>query len=173
MVSSLDGFIAKKDGSVSWLNSTDNYKDGISLSDEEISNFLKKIDCYVMGFKTYETALDLGWPYGDIPVIVLTHKTLVTEKTNVKFYSGDLQKLVSDQLKSNYRNIWLVGGPVLVKDFLRLKLADEIIISIIPIILGDGLLFFDFIGVEQKLHLKDVTAYNDGIVELVYDLIKD
>ncbi len=173
MVSSLDGFIAKKDGSVSWLESTDSYEKGISLSEEYIAEFIKAIDCYVMGSRTYQHALTLGWPYGDVPVIVLTSRDLISSRGNVKFYSGNLNKLVNDQLKPNYRNIWLVGGAMLAKDFIRLKLAEDIIISIMPVILGNGTLFFDYIGKEQLLHLKDVTAYNDGMVELWYEIKKD
>ncbi len=170
MVSSLDGFIAKRDGSVLWLNSTDSYEKGIELTEEDIATFIKTIDCYVMGARTYEQALKLGWPYGDKPVIVLTNRKLVKEREKVRFYSGDLNALVNDQLKPNYQSIWLVGGSMLAKDFLRLKLVDEIIISIMPIILGDGILFFDYIGQEQQLHLKDTKAYQDGMVELCYEI---
>lgn len=173
MVSSLDGFIAKKDGSVSWLTSSDNYEKGITLSEEEVAAFIKGIDCYVMGSRTYEHALELGWPYGEVPVIVLTHRNLTTEKENVSFYSGELDKLVNDRLKPKYKNIWLVGGAMLAKAFLRLQLVDDIILSIMPIILGDGTLFFDYIGQEQALHLKDVTAYRDGMVELWYEVKKE
>jgi dihydrofolate reductase len=71
MVSSLDGFIAKKDDSVSWLESSGRvYEPGASISEEEIAVFLKSVDCYVMGSRTYEHALELGWPYGDTPVVV-------------------------------------------------------------------------------------------------------
>ena len=65
-----------------------------------------------------------------------------------------------------------MGGAVLAKDFIRQKLADEIRLSIMPIILGDGTLLFDAIGAEQALHLKDVTAYKSGMVELVYEIKK-
>jgi len=173
MVSSLDGFIAKKDGSISWMQSTDNYEKGATLTEEYIADFQKAIDCYVMGSRTHELALELGWVYGDTPVVVLTHRDLKSNKENVEFYSGDLEKLVNERLKSNYKNIWMVGGSELTKDFLRLKLADAIIISIMPIILGDGTLFFDYIGQEQKLHLKEVTAYKDGMVELSYKIMKE
>lgn len=172
MVASLDGFIAKKDGDVSWLQSKDHYEKGIELSDEDIAAFLKDIDCYVMGSKTYLQALELGWPYGDVPVFVLTHKNFSSERKNVQFYSGDLEDLVNNQLKPNYKNIWMAGGAMLAKDFIRLNLADEIVISFMPIILGDGIPFFDQIGTERLLHLKDMTAYKDGMVELCYELKK-
>lgn len=173
MVSSLDGFIAKKDGSVSWLQSTDNYEKGVTLSDEDVIKFLKTIDCYVMGSGTYEHALELGWPYGDVPVVVLSNRNLTTDRKNVEFYSGDLSQLVNEQLKPSYRNIWMVGGAKAANDFINMKLADDIVISIMPVILGEGTLFFDHIGQEVKLHLKDVKSFKDGMVELWYELKKE
>lgn len=174
MVSSLDGFIAKKDNSVSWFDTTDYYEKGVTAQNPE--EFLKTIDCYVMGSRTYELALGLsksyGWAYGDTAIIVLTHRNLPIEKSNIEMYSGDLDKLVNERLKPNYKNVWIVGGAMLAKDFIRAKLADEIRLSVLPIILGDGLLFFDNIGQEQSLHLKDVTAYKNGMVELCYEIKK-
>ena len=174
MVSSLDGIIAKKDNSVSWFETTDYYDKGAGEPNSE--EFLKTIDCYVMGARTYEHALELsrsyGWAYGDTPTIVVTHRDLPVERKNVEIYSGDLIKLVNERLKPNYKNVWLVGGAMLVKDFIRLKLADEIRLSVLPIILGDGTLFFDHIEHEQALHLKDVTAYKSGMVELCYEIRK-
>lgn len=175
MVSSLDGIIAKKDNSVSWFETSDNYEKGVSGQNPE--EFLKTIDCYVMGSRTYEHALQLsksyGWAYGDTPTIVMTNRTLPIDRQNIEFYSGDLHKLVNERLIPKYKNVWLVGGAELAKDFIRLKLADEIRLSIIPIILGDGVQFFDQIGQEQALHLKDVTAYKTGVVELCYEIKKD
>jgi dihydrofolate reductase len=124
----------------------------------------------------HEHALELsksyGWAYGDKPTIVLTNRDLTTNKPNIEFYSGDLNTLVNEQLKPNYKNVWIAGGAILTKDLIRLKLADEIRISILPIILGDGLLFFDHIGQEQILHLTDTSAYKNGMVELCYKIIK-
>lgn len=173
MVASLDGFIEKKDRSVSWMESTDSYDEGVALTDEDIAEFIRTIDCYVMGARTYELALELGWPYGDIPVIVLTHRDLPNERVSVEFYSGDLNELVNSRLVPNYRNVWLVGGASLTKDFIRLGLADEIRITIVPILLGDGTLFFDYIGKQVPLHLKDVTAYKNSMVELWYEIKKE
>lgn len=174
MVSSLDGMIAKKDNSISWFETSSNYEKGVSGQNPE--EFLKTIDCYVMGSRTYEHALELsktyGWPYGDTPTIVVTSKKLPVERPNIELYSGDLHQLVNERLQPNYNNVWLAGGAVLAKDFIRLQLADEIRVSVIPIILGDGVLFFDHIGQEQALHLKDVTAYKNGIVELWYEIKK-
>lgn len=173
MVSSLDGFIAKNDGSVSWMHSKDIYGKGIELTKEYIAEFLKSIDCYVMGSHTYEHTVELGWPYGEVPVFVLTKRTLKSHKNTVQFLSGDLIEIVSDQIKPKFKNIWMVGGTMLTKEFLRLGLADEINITIIPTILGGGTLFFDSIDKEIPLHLKDVTAFKDGMVEMVYEIKKE
>lgn len=177
MVSSLDGFIAKKDNSVSWFETADHYEKGIEYTEQQTNEFVKKIDCYVMGARTYEHAAELsknyGWPYGDVPTIVSTHKNPHAIKPNIEFYSGDLHKLVNEKLLLNYKNIWVVGGASLVKNFIQLNLAHEIRLSILPIILGDGIPFFNNIGQEHALHLKNVTAYKTGMVELWYEIRKD
>jgi dihydrofolate reductase len=174
MVSSLDGFIAKKDNSIAWFDTPDHYEKGVAGQDA--AEFLKTIDCYVMGARTYEHALALsksyGWAYGDTPTIVMANRRLPIERQNIEIYSGDLNKLVRERLRPNYKNVWVVGGAILVKEFIRLKLADEIRLSVIPIILGDGTPFFDHIGQEQALHLEDVTAYKNGVVELYYAIRK-
>ena len=176
MVSSLDGYIAKKDNSVSWFETSDTYEKGVSVSEQDAAEFLKKIDCYVMGSRTYEHALELsrsyGWAYGDVPTIVITHRDLPIERENIELFSGELNKLVNERLKSNYRNVWLVGGAMLANDFIRTGLADEIRLSVLPIILCDGIPFFDHIGQEQLLHLKNITAYKNGMVELWYEIRK-
>lgn len=172
MVSSLDGMIAKTDNSVSWFETTDRYENGVAGENPE--EFMKTIDCFVMGSHTYEHALELskdfGWAYGDIPTIVVTHRNLQSDRENIEFYSGDLNKLVNERLKPRHKNVWVVGGAILVKDFIQLKLADELRVSIMPIILGGGTPFFDPTGEEQALHLKDVTAYKNGMVELCYEI---
>lgn len=172
MVSSVDGFIAKPDGSISWLETSDSYEKGVTAENAE--EFMNTIDCFVMGSRTYEHALELsrnfGWPYGDVPTLVLTHRNLSAERKSIEFYSGDLKKFVNDRLKPNYKNIWVVGGAAVAKDFIRLGLVDEIRQAIVPIIIGEGTLFYDYIGQEQTLHLKDVTAYKNGMVELCYEV---
>lgn len=174
MVSSLDGMIAKEDNSVSWFETKDSYEKGIELTKQASEEFLKTIDCYVMGSHTYELALELskdyGWAYGDMPTIVVTSRNLPIERPNVETYSGNLNELVDNKLKPNYKNVWLVGGAMLAKEFIRLNLANEIRFSVLPIILGGGKPFFDQIGQEKALHLKDVTAYKSGIVELIYEI---
>ncbi len=169
VVSSLDGFIAKKDNSVSWLDGTGSvYEAGISISEEEVANFVKAIDCYVLGSRTYEHALELGWPYGDTPTVVVTSREWPTGRKSVEFYSGDLKTLVDGKLAPRYRNIWLVGGAMLCQRFLELRLVDEIRLTIAPVLLGDGLRLFDGSPTEERWNLKNAIAYKNGFVELSY-----
>jgi dihydrofolate reductase len=175
MVSSLDGYIAKKDNSVSWFETSSSFEKGVSPQDPE--EFLKTIDCYIMGSRTYEHALELsasyGWAYGETPTIVITSRNFPTGKNNVQFYEGDLELLVNERLKPHYKNVWLAGGAMLAREFIRLKLANDIRITVLPIMLGDGTQFFDHPGQEQALQLNDVTAYKNGTVELWYKIQKD
>lgn len=172
MVSSLDGKIASKDNSISWFEASSSYEKGVAGQDP--TEFLKSIDCYVMGSHTYEMALTLaasyGWAYGDKPTIVVTSRNLPNSRSNVEFYTGELRRLLEDRLRPTYKNVWMVGGASLAMDFLNLNLIDDIRLTILPIILGDGLSFFSRPLSEQLLRLKDVTAYKNGMVELWYEV---
>jgi dihydrofolate reductase len=166
VVSSLDGFIAKNDNTVSWMDSPgDIYEQGVT---DDGADVIQSIDCFVLGSRTYEHALQLGWPYGDTPTVVITSRDLTTTRKSVEFYSGDLKRLVGERLAPRYGNIWLVGGAMLGQSFLRLGLVDEIRLMIAPVTLGAGLHLFGDSGTEQKWHLKNVVAYKNGFVELSY-----
>jgi dihydrofolate reductase len=172
VVSSLDGYIASEDNSIAWMDGPDNtYEPGVSISEEDAANFLQTIDCYVMGSRTYEHALQLGWPYGDTPVVVVTSRKLTSARNSVEFYSGDLAALVHEKLARCDRNIWLVGGAILCQRFLELGLVDEIRLTIAPVLLGQGLRLFGPSRAEERWNLKDVTAYKNGFVELVYSAV--
>src|SRR6185437_831789 len=140
MAASLDGFIARKDGRVDWLETSDEFADGETLDPGFIQVFLKTIDCFVMGSRTYETALNfelkgLGWSYGDKPTFVLTRRTLPRKRETVEFFAGDLRQLVDERLKPRFRSIWCVGGGEVAAGCLRLGLADEVLYSIVPIVI--------------------------------------
>ena len=173
VVSSLDGFIARKDNSVSWMESNGSvYEAGVSVSEEEAETFVKGIDCYVLGSRTYEHALELGWPYGDTPTVVVTSREWPQAKKSVEFYSGDLRTLVDVRLAPRFQNIWLVGGAMLCQRFLSLGLVDEIRLTIAPVLLGDGLRLFGASSTESSWDLKNVVAYKNGFVELTYAATK-
>ena len=167
VVSSLDWFIARSDNNVSWMDVSSVYEAGVSLSKEEVEAFVKAIDCYVLGSRTYEHALELGWPYGDTPTVVVTSRQLSPSRDSVEFYSGDLKTLVDMNLAPRFRNIWLVGGAILCQRFLTLGLVDEIKLTIAPVLLGDGLRLFGSMK-EEHWNLKNAVAYKNGFVGLTY-----
>jgi len=175
MAASLDGYIARKDGRVDWLETSDRFEDGEVMAPGTVAEFLRTIDCYVMGSRTYETALafearGLGWAYGDKPVFVLTRRELHKTRSTVEFFAGDLQHLVEQRLKPNYRNIWFVGGGAVSGECLRRGLADEIRYSILPVLIGDGVAFFDQLDRDVALHLLEVKAYQSGMVAMRYEV---
>ena len=177
MVASLDGFIARKDGRVDWLETSDTFEGGATLDAEFVHEFLKTIDCYVMGSRTYETALDFeargfGWSYGDKPTFVLTHRDLPKTRESVELYSGDLRHLVDERLKPAFRSIWFVGGGTVSGERLRLGLADEVRYSIMPVLIGEGMPFFGSLDKDVALHLVEVKAYASGMVALRHQVRK-
>lgn len=171
MAASLDGFIARSGGSTDWMETPDTFEGGEELTPDFITAFLASIDCYVMGSRTYETALafdakGLGWAYGDKPVFVLTTRALSKPRDTVQLVSGDLGQLINDRLRTRYRNIWIAGGGALAGEALRRGLADEVRYSILPVVLGDGIRFFEGLDRDVALHLEEVKAYKSGIVAL-------
>jgi dihydrofolate reductase len=175
MVASLDGFIARRDGRVDWLETSDEFAGGDTMDRGFVEAFLKTIDCYVMGSRTYETALRFeglgsGWAYGDKPTFVLTSRELPRTRDTVEFYSGDLAQFVNGRLRPEFRSIWVIGGGMVSGECLRLGLADEVRYSILPILIGDGIPFFGKLNRDMALHLAEVKAYKSGMVELRYEV---
>jgi dihydrofolate reductase len=175
MVASLDGFVARKDGRVDWMETSDEFADGETMTPAYVEAFLKTIDCYVMGSRTYETALHfeakgLGWSYGDKPTFVLTRRELPRARDNVEFHAGDLLPFVNGSLRPRFRSIWVVGGGAVCAECLRLGIADEVRYSILPVLIGEGIPFFGTLGGDIALHLAESKAYRNGMVGLRYEV---
>lgn len=157
------------------METSDEFPAGDTMDPEFVESFLEAIDCYVMGSRTYETALrfeaeGLGWSYGDTPIFVLTTRDLPRSRKSVEFCSGDLARLVNDRLRPTFHRIWIAGGGSVSGACLRLGLADEIYFSILPILIGDGISFFEKLDRDVPLHLADVKAYKNGMVGLRYEI---
>jgi dihydrofolate reductase len=172
MAASLDGYIARKDGSVDWLETSDEYPQGESMDPEYVATVLKSIDCYVMGSRTYETALGFedgghGWAYGDKPVLVLTSRKLPRRRDSVEFVGSDLSTCLTE-LRTRFQSIWVVGGGAVAGNCLRQGLADELRYSILPVLIGSGVPFFDRLDRDVALHLAEVKAYKNGMLALCY-----
>jgi dihydrofolate reductase len=159
IATSLDGFIARKDGSIDWLLEIPNPE----KSDFGFSDFIKTIDAFVMGRKTYETVLTFGaWPYNK-PVFVLSN-TLQSLPQNlsdkVEIIKGSPELVVDTLNAREYKNLYIDGGET-IQSFLNVNLIDEMIITKVPIILGEGIPLFGELVKEQKFaHLKTEVLFN-------------
>ena len=117
-------------------------------------------------------ARGFGWSYGDKPTFILTSRELPRTRGTVEFYSGDLAWLVNERLKPAFPGIWFVGGGAVSGECLRLGLADEVRYSIMPILIGDGISFFEGLDKDIALHLVEVKAYKSGMVALRHEVRK-
>ena len=164
---SLDGFIAREDGSIDWLTEYENN----SETDYGYSEFYSSIGTVLMGRKTYEQVLGFGdWPYGEKKSYVFTRQNepLRREKY-VEFVSGDVGEFARRLKENTEEDIWLVGGSQLIKVFLEEDLVDDMIVFVVPIILGSGISLFDRIGREIRLKTGRVERYENGLVRVDYE----
>ena len=175
MAASLDGFIARTDGRVDWLETADEFTGGETMDASTAAAFLRTIDCYVMGSRTYAMALrfeseGFGWAYGDTPTFVLTTRALPRTRDTVTFHAGDLAQFVNERLRPSFKSIWIAGGGAVAAECLRRGLADEVRYSILPIVIGSGIAFFESLDRDVALHLTEVKAYTNGMVALRYEV---
>lgn len=161
---SLDGYIAKPDGDISFL-------DEMNQEDEDYgySAYMETIDTIILGRKTYDKIRSMGVenPYGNRDVYVLT-RTQREKSGKTIFYSADLKELAMALKSKTGKNIYCDGGAEIVQQLLNLDLIDEMTISIVPVILGDGIRLFSESIPEKKLKLTDEKTYPKGLVKLHY-----
>jgi dihydrofolate reductase len=160
IASSLDGFIAGKSGEIDWLFTDQDYG---------YTKFFNTIGVVIMGRKTYDQALTFGeYPFKGKESFVFSRSRADATDENVKFISGDVAIFV-DSLRSQHgKDIWLVGGSELIQQFLKHDLIDEFVISIHPIILGEGIPLFPIPNPLQKLHLEQCETFDTGLVQITY-----
>jgi len=159
---SLDGYIAKEDGSVDWLPQS---------KDSGYDNFYKSIDTVLMGKKTYEQILTFGkYPYKDKTSYVFTRNPNQKKKDENVEFTSEVEEFTKKLVLFLGKDIWLVGGSDLISTFLNLKFVDELILSVVPVVLGKGIPLFKNIKNEIKLELIKTTEY-DELVELSYKVI--
>lgn len=159
IASSLDGFIARKDGGIDWL-----FADG----DYGYKKFYNSIDTVLMGRKTYETALRLGERFAGKTCYVFTRRKRAS-RGNVTFVS-DLVSLVKDIKTRKGKGIFLEGGGETISTFLNEGLIDEIVLSIHPILIGEGIALFRGLKNQIDLRLLDSTSYRSGLVQMRFEV---
>ena len=163
IATSIDGYIARSDGSIDWLPSPE-----ANEEDSGYSNFYNSIDALVMGSTTYKQVLGFGdWPYPDKVSYVLTSRNLSTTRTDVLFIKGGVEEVLKNVKEKEYKRVWLMGGGNVASSFIDRGLVDEYIISIVPIILGSGVSLYHSVS-ELKLNFMSTKSYSSGVVELHY-----
>jgi dihydrofolate reductase len=171
IATSLDGKIARSDGSVDWLESLPN-PNGL---DYGYAEFLAGIGTTIMGRKTYEVVLGFGvdWPYVGLQSYVATSdQAYVTSTPDTFRVSYDLAAFVGQLKSTTEKDIWLIGGGELIRYFLEKDLLDEMILTIFPTILGEGIQLFPGHLKESNWQLMDIKSFETGIVNLTYQRLK-
>lgn len=165
IAASIDGYIAESDGDLDWLmkypvNAETNYG---------YDDFFKSIDTVIMGGRTYRDILnmDFTWPYKDKKTYVLTRNPQKS-KDDIHFISDNIIEFVSELRNEGRKDIWLVGGGEIISLFLSHELIDEMIITTIPVILGDGIALFPKISKTSKWETIDFQKYSNDVTQIHY-----
>ena len=166
IAASLDGFIADAEGGVAWLERFD-----APGEDHGYGAFMADVGAVVMGASTYEQDVARGgWPYGTRPTWVFTHRDLpVPAGADVRFLEASVTETVDAIRASTDGDVFLVGGAHLVAQFLDVGAIDELVLFVVPILLGDGVRLFRS-APPTELELLGSRAYGTGLVELRYRL---
>lgn len=160
IATSLDGYIARENGDVDWLFTDQDYG---------YSEFIRTVDTVLMGMKTYEQVLTFEeFPYKDKECFVFTSNPEANHDSNVTFINQDVQAFVERIKKGKGRDIWLVGGSQLIAEFVKLNLIDQYIISIHPVLLGNGIALFRSGFKQIDLVLKNAERFDSGLVQVSY-----
>jgi dihydrofolate reductase len=166
IATSVDGYIATRDGGVDWLHTAGNMEADMGNEDMGFSDFMCSVDCMIMGRKCMEMISNMNltpeqWIYGDMPVFVLS-KTVLEPPENlrekVEMYSGDINDLILKLEKSGYTHAYIDGGTT-ITSFLNLGLISEMIITKAPVLLGEGLPLFGKINRKLKLENTEVKSF--------------
>ena len=160
---SLDGYIAKPNDDLSFLSMVE--KEG---EDYGYAEFVSTVDTVIMGRRTYDWVTNqLGFPHADKKAYIITGTERPTLGQTV-FYTGDIGELIKKLKGEPGKNIFCDGGAQIANHLLREDLMDEMIISIIPVLVGDGIRLFEDARPEQKWKLNLVKTFDTGLVQLHY-----
>ena len=170
IASSLDGYIARPDGSVGWLDEIPE-QTGEPAEDYGYGEFIANVSVVLMGRVTYEQILSFGveYPYTGTAGYVFSRTRAGERDENVEFVDGaDIPGLVSRLKAADDKDIWLVGGGQLVREFLKLDLVDRIELFLLPVILGEGIQLFPPATPQRNLALVGTRSYTSGLAQLTY-----
>jgi dihydrofolate reductase len=161
---SLDGFLARLDGSLDWLKPFEGTEHGYTA-------FFETVDTLAIGRGTYDFVLGmlrsgLPWPYGGKRCVVMTHRP-VEGQHQERAFAGEPKDLLEELGKQGARHVYVDGG-VVIRSFLACGLLDEITVSIVPVLIGAGLPLFGGVALESGLRLEQARSFENGIAQLHY-----
>jgi len=161
---SLDGFIAKIDGNVVWLN-----KYLASGEDYGFASFVSSVQAIVMGRATYEKSQEFdSWPAGATPCWVFSSQLTSSDIPSVKFTSAAPEDVLKEMSDIGVERAWLMGGGKLAASFLTAGLIDEFDLAIMPELLGEGIPLLQPTNIQTGLKLVDSKVHPSGVVQLKY-----
>ena len=178
IATSLDGFIARKDGKLDWLpgaNGEESNPEADQNEDYGFNAFMESIDVLVMGRNTYDMVQSFGkWPYGEKRVIVMSSNLVripkkLTETVSSKNCSP--AELVQELAESGAKHLYIDGGKT-IQGFLNAGLINEIIITRIPVLIGTGIPLFGPLDQDQKLRHIETRSFPNGLVQSRYEVVR-
>lgn len=167
IATSLDGYIARTDGTLDFLSSVERPNE-----DYGFAEFFASVDALLIGRNTYETALGFPeWPYAGKRCVVLTHRETPSIHGE-QFFAGEPAALLEQLALSGAQRLYVDGGAV-IREFLMQGLIDDLTLSIVPLLLGSGIPLFGSELPERKLRLESCKSYESGLVQLRYARFDD
>jgi len=174
IATSLNGFIARVNGDLDWLDEAN----AMVPEGEDCGfvEFMNSVDTLLMGRKSYEKVLSFGeWPYGETPVVVLSSKSITFPEhlsSTVSHSSEQPTELLNRLAGEGIQHVYVDGG-LTIQSFLLEGLVDEITVTVIPVLLGEGILLFG--SVKDDIHLTHIrtTAFDFGFVQSTYTVEKE
>ncbi len=174
IATSLDGFIARPDGSLDWLPGAESDEVGAGEGEDYgWGAFWDSVDCLVLGRKTFEKVLEFGvWPYDGKRVIVLSRmlkKAPSQVEDKIEIYAGDPKALLERLASEGYERLYVDGGQT-IQTFLRRGLISDLTITTIPILIGEGVPLFGALSRDIPLEHIRTEAFASGFVQSTYEV---
>lgn len=164
IATSIDGYIAAPDDNLDFLRIVE-----ADAEDYGYHDFLAGIDTVIIGRRTFDWVVDKvnEFPHKDKQTFVVTRTPKIPDGS-VQFYTGDLNALLTSLKQEHGKNIFVDGGAMLVNSLLDEDLIDEMILSIVPVLIGNGTRLFRDGRPEQRFHLSESESFDSGLIQLRY-----
>jgi dihydrofolate reductase len=170
IASSLDGYIAGKDDDLSWLGPYEDVDYGYEA-------FFSTIGAIIEGRRTYDIEIKNGWEHAHpVPLFVLSKDIPVRKaaRSDVVFTHDDIARvLAAARERAEPKDVWIEGGANVAQQFINRGLVDELMLTLVPVFLGEGIRLFDNVHVRASCSLLDVRRFDRGLVQLVYTVSRE